>query len=102
MPKPAPPPTKVQRTADALIAGPALGDVKQLGAAVSAIKRVYYAALGDARRRALRAKLDEHYANLVALTASADRKVATAALRTLPPVLRPKTTKVPSSKPPKK
>lgn len=90
MPKATRPPTKIQLTADALIAAPGSTDVKQLGAAVKAIKRVYYAALGDARRRALRAKLDDHYAALIALTRSTDKKVAAAALRTLPPALRPR------------
>ncbi|MFN0253678.1 MAG: hypothetical protein ACKV2T_42815 [Kofleriaceae bacterium] len=95
MPKTTPPPTvtKVQRAADTLIAGAPLTDVKQLRAAVSAIKRVYYAALGNARRRALRTKLDEHYASLVTLARNSNKTIAAAALRALPPVLRPKPAK---------
>ncbi|MBL8924308.1 MAG: hypothetical protein JNJ54_36000 [Myxococcaceae bacterium] len=90
MPKAPRPPTSTQRTADALIAAPAVTDVKRLAAAVKVIKRIYYSALGATRRRALRARLDEHYAALVALTRSPDKRVAAAAVRTLPLVLRPR------------
>jgi hypothetical protein len=91
MPKPPPARVlKIQQRTDALIATPVGEMVAELRAAVSAIKKVYYEPLGDPRRRRLRAHLDAHYDALIALTRSDDRKIASAALRALPPVLRPK------------
>jgi hypothetical protein len=84
---------KVRQKADDLIATPVAKTVKDLNATVNAIKKVYFGPLGDPRRRALRAHLDAHYEALIALTNSADQKISRAALRALPPVLRPKPSK---------
>jgi len=85
-----PPLTKLHLRVDALIATPLGATVKELRTRITAIKKVYFGALGNARRKALRTYLDAHYDALLVLTSSTDKRVASSALHVLPPVLRPK------------
>lgn len=98
MPKPLPPRVvALQAKVDALIETPLGTTVKQLSATISAIKKVYYAPLGRDRRTRLGTYLDASYTSLTKLTQSTDKKVAAAALRALPPALRPRPTSKPTA-----